>query len=173
MKLFALLIVIIFFAFPLYSQGDAGDVEKEKKTLKQLEDDGKFENGMHLIRLGRQEKGMLILQEYLEIYYNGNHRYEAYREIARVRVENFDYQQAVKVYSRMYEEFGDTEEGVEGFYNMGICYQKMGYRKKAREVFRAIVEHHSETSFARQASLQLDLLNILADERGNEPVNGM
>lgn len=170
MRPFIVFIILSLFAFPVFSQQDTG---KDTKSLKQLEDDSKFENGMHLIRLDRPEKGMQILQEYLEIYYNGNHRYEAYREIARVHVENFDYQQAVKVYRRMYEEFGDTEEGVEGFYNMGICYQKMGYGSRARDVFRAIVEHHSGTSFAQQASLQLDLINILADDKAEKPVNGI
>ena len=52
---------------------------------------------------------------------------------------------------------------MEAFFNTGICYMKMGYDKKASDVFNEIIENHRESAYRQQAELQLDMLNILEE----------
>jgi len=167
--------LILLTLFPLYGQNKgeteaAGDAKKQEKTdvepvaAVNLADEMKFRNAMEFIRLERQNRALEELNEYLEIYIQGAHRDEAYRQIARIHCENFDYLKAVKAYGHLYEEYGSTESGIEGYFNMGLCYGKMGYREKARLIFEEIVRDHSELPCAAKAATQLDLVKIVAGE---------
>ena len=128
-----------------------------------LADDVKFQNGLGFIKLKMYDKALETFNEYLEIYYNGNHRNEAYKYIAEIYFNRLEYARAIQYYRALYEEFSNTEPGVEAFFNTGICYMKMGYDKEASEVFNEIIENHRESAFRQQAELQLDMLNILGE----------
>ncbi|NLV66075.1 MAG: tetratricopeptide repeat protein, partial [Spirochaetes bacterium] len=136
----------------------------EQKTgainLKQVADDLKFRKGAEFYRLERYDLALNELYEYLEIYYDGTHRGEAYRKIADIHIKQYNYQKAVEVYRRLYEEFSSTDEGVDGFFQMGICYLKMGYDSKAEAIFRSIIQEHPGTTGAANAEIQLELLKI-------------
>ncbi len=163
MKRFLVLVsvLILFLCGALYGQDE--DPGKGELNLEKISDDMKFKNGVGFIRLKRYGKALAELNEYLEIYYDGIHRDEAYRNIAEIHFKRFDYQKAVQVYRSLYEEFSNIESGVEAYYRIGICYRKMGYDERAREVFQAILTDHPDSAHAAQARVQLDLLNILAD----------
>jgi TolA-binding protein len=140
----------------------AEDVTKPR-TLDALADDVKFQNGLGFIKLKMYDKALETFNEYLEIYYNGNHRNEAYKYIAEIYFNRLEYLKAIQYYRALYEEYSNTEPGVEAYFNTGICYMKMGYDKKASEVFNEIIENHRESAFRQQAELQLDMLNILGE----------
>ena len=181
-----LLLLLVLAVIPVYGQNkadtDAGADTKKQETdaasdavkknrpdpapvaAVNLSDEMKFRNAMEFIRLERQNRALEELNEYLEIYIQGAHRDEAYRQIARIHCENFDYLKAVKAYGHLYEEYGSTESGIEGYFNMGLCYGKMGYREKARLIFEEIVRDHSELPCAAKAATQLDLVKIVAGE---------
>ncbi len=129
--------------------------------LEKVADNLKYNNALQFIRLNLQDKALQEFQEYLEVYIHGNNRADAYRHVAGIYFSRFDYQRAVKLYRELYEEFNNTEPGIEGFFNMGICYKKMGYDKKAEEIFSYIAGNYTYSNFASQARLQLDLINII------------
>ncbi len=141
----------------------AAEAIKEPRTLDALADDVKFQNGLGFIKLKMYDKALETFNEYLEIYYNGNHRNEAYKYIAEIYFNRLEYNRAIEYYRSLYEEFSTTEPGIEAFFNTGICYMKMGYDKKASEVFNEIIENHRESAYRQQAELQLDMLNILGE----------
>jgi TolA-binding protein len=136
----------------------------EEPNLAKIADDLKFQNGLLFIRLKLQDKAIEELQEYLEIYNDGIHRHEAFRELAEIYYQRFDFQKAVDVLKGLHEEFSNTEEGVEAYFRMGICYKKMGYDANAQRVFNQIIQDHPESGYAYQAQKQLDLLKILAEK---------
>ena len=109
------------------------------------------------------DKALETFHEYLEIYQRGVHRHEAHRQIAAIYFSRLEYLKALRHYRELYEEFSTTESGVEGYFNTAVCYDKMGYDRKAIEVYRDIIENHPDSIYARQAQLQLDLLNILSE----------
>ncbi|MBN2159279.1 MAG: tetratricopeptide repeat protein [Spirochaetes bacterium] len=133
------------------------------RSLEALADDLKFQNGMSFINLKMYDKAIETFNEYLEIYYNGNHRHEAYRQLAGIYFGRLEYLKAIDNYRALYEEFSNTESGIEAYYNVGICYNKMGNDKKAAEIFNDIIESHPDSSYVQQAKLQLDLMNILEE----------
>lgn len=141
----------------------AADEAQGPRTLDALADDAKFQNGLGFIKLKMYDKALETFNEYLEIYYNGNHRNEAYKYIAEIYFNRLEYARAIKYYTALYEEFSNSEPGIEAFFNTGICYMKMGYDKKASEVFNEIIENHRESAYRQQAELQLDMLNILGE----------
>ena len=57
----------------------------------------------------------------------------------------------------------DSDDGVEAYYKVGLCYKKMGYRENASAIFNEILKEHGGSSFASQASLQVELLSILSE----------
>jgi tetratricopeptide (TPR) repeat protein len=158
------------FMLPLYGQ-DAPGAKGEQKDQKNesesvapanLADEMKFRDAMEFIRLERNAKALDELNEYLEIFINGSHRDEAFRQIARIHCESFDYLKAVRAYQRLYEEYGTSESGIEGYYNMGLCYRKMGYRDRARRIFEEIIRDHAGLPVANRAGIQLELVKIVS-----------
>lgn len=171
---FLAIIILSAVAVPLQGQEmgeETATVEgqKEKKeeipvSAENLADEAKFRNAMDFIRLARPQKALQELQEYLEIYSRGAHRDEAYRQIALIYCENFDYLKAVSAYRNLYQEYGGSESGIGAYFNMGMCYRKMGYREKARRVFEDIVRDYPASSYARQAETQIELVKIIAEQ---------
>jgi TolA-binding protein len=96
-----------------------------------------------------------------EIYINGQHKKEAYKKIALIYFEQFNYIKSIKALKSIYEEFSSSEEGIEAYFMTGICYQKMGFLDNAKQVFRSLIEEHPESNFAYQAKIKLDLIDIL------------
>ena len=74
-----------------------------------------------------------------------------------------EYLKAVDKYSALYEEFSNTESGIEAYFNIGICHIKMGNEKKAAEIFNDIVENHADSAYRQQAELQLSMIDILQE----------
>ncbi len=139
----------------------AADVAKERFNYEKSADNLKFQNGAYFIKLELMDKAVQELQEYLEIYTGGIHRHDAYRLLGNIYFQRFDYQKAIKMYLKLYEEFGVAEEGIGGYFSVGMCYQKMGFDDKAIAIFHGITEDYPQSGFAYQAQVQLDLLNIL------------
>ena len=153
--IFALFFIFTDFA---YSQENKG---KYPVNYDKISDDIKFKNASRFFKLFKYHKAMEELNEYLEIYVDGNHRPEAYKLLAKIYFNQFDYQETIKMYRALYEEYSNTEEGVGALYSVGICYTKMGYNKKAIKVFRDIISEHSDSSYAVNSQVQIDLLKIL------------
>jgi len=152
------LLCIIYIAIcssPLYAEGATGAV-----NLKQVSDDLKFRKGAEFYRLEKYDLALNELYEYLEIYYDGTHRNEAYKKIAEIHIKQYDYQKALEVYRRLYEEFSTTEDGINAYFQMGICYMKMGFDSKAEAIFRSIIQEHPGTTAAYNSEIQLELLKI-------------
>ena len=137
-----------------------GENIEKQLSLEQVADDQKFSNGMNFLYLKRYDKALEEFLEYLEIYYNGNHRNEAYAKIAGIYFDRQYYLKAINYYKGLYEEFSDTEEGLGGYYNIGICYVKMGYDKQALEIFSRILREHPSSSQAAKAQIQIELLEV-------------
>jgi TolA-binding protein len=158
-KIAVILFYILYVVAPLPAQ------EKEAPlNLAKIADDFKFRNGIAFIKLGRYDRAVEELQEYLEIYSHGIHRHEAFKNIAEIYFSQFQYQKAQQVYHLLYEEFSDTDEGTEAYYMIGVCYQKMGQDEKAGSIFKDIMKKHAGSGYAYQAAVQVDLLNIINEE---------
>ncbi len=151
--------LILLVSLPLAAQNN-----NKGLNLDRVADDLKYRNGYRFVELGRYNKALEELNEYLEIFLSGTHRDEAYDNIARIYFTRLDYQKAAGIYRRLFEEFSNSDSGIEGYYNMGVCYQKMGYNSKAAEVFRDIVMNYPESTMTGKAKIQVDLLKILESE---------
>lgn len=157
----SLILIMSHQAAPAQGAKEPLDPKKESLDLKKEADDIKFENGMQFARMGLMKQALRELNEYLEVYIHGIHRKEAFLKIARIHFDRYDYIKALKTYTSLYEEFSHTEEGVEAYFQMGICYQKMGYDDKAVEIFKSLQEDYPNSAFALQAKSQLELIEIL------------
>lgn len=155
----SLLSVILLVSIPLAAQN-----KNKGLNLDRIADDLKYRNGYRFIELGRYDKALEELNEYLEIFLYGTHRDEAYSNIAGIYFTRLDYQKAAGTYRQLFEEFSNSDSGIEGYYNMGVCYQKMGYNRKAAEVFQDIVRNYPESTMTGKAKIQIDLLKILESE---------
>jgi len=141
----------------------AADMAGDTRSMEVLADDLKFQNGVGFFKLRMYDKALETFNEYLEIYYNGTHRHEAYRNIADIYFNRMEYLKAIEHYRALYEEFSNTESGIEAYYNIGICNIKMGYTQRAAEIFTEIIERHHDSAYRQQAELQLDVLTILQE----------
>lgn len=149
------IIILMISGSGLYAEQKTGAI-----NLKQVADDMKFRKGAEFYRLERYDLALNELYEYLEVYYDGTHRGEAYRKIADIHIRQYNYQKAVEIYRRLYEEFSSTDEGIDGYFQMGVCYLKMGYDSKAEAIFKSIIQEHPGTTGASNAEIQLELLKI-------------
>ena len=163
MKLFkitAMLVLVLSFLVSLSAEENSG-----LSNLKRVADDMKFQNGMEFYKLEKFDRALNEFNEYIEIYFDGVHRNEALKKIAEIHIRFFDYQKAIDAYRILYQEFSSTDEGIDAYFQIGICYKKMGFDSKAEAIFKYIVQEHPGTSSAYNSEIQLDLLKILIDQK--------
>jgi len=134
-------------------------------NLKKVADDMKFQNGLEFYKLEKFDRALSEFNEYIEIYFDGIHRNEALKKIAEINIRFFNYQKAIDAYRILYQEFSSTEEGIDAYFQIGICYKKMGFDSKAEAIFKYIVDEHPGSSAAYNSEIQLDLLKILIDQK--------
>ena len=138
--------------------------QEQEEDLAKVADDLKFENGKHFYDMKLYDKSLRELNEYLEIYINGQHRKEALWTIGSIYFRKFDYTRAVKSYKSLYEEFSTSEEGIKAYYHAGICYMKMGFPQKAEKVFSTIMEDHPDSPYSSQSRTQITLIRIMENK---------
>ncbi|MBN2041046.1 MAG: tetratricopeptide repeat protein [Spirochaetes bacterium] len=153
-----LFITTLFITTFLFGQDKPAD-----RDLRIFSDNTRFENANQFYKLGKFTKALGLLNEYLEIYPNGLHRKEAFKIIASIYFNEYNYFKAIKFYNSLYEEHNNTEEGIEAFFMTGICYQKMGFADSAKKIFNTIIEEHPGSGYAYQSKIKLDLISILED----------
>ncbi len=156
---------IFFTALILFSLCIPGFSQKADDTMnmRKISDDMKFATGEEFYRLREYHKALNILNEYLEVYYDGIHRSEAYRKIADIHIKDFNYQKAVSVYQELYLEFSNSDEGVDAYFQTAICYKKMGFDEKAVQIFDYIIKEHPGTTAAYHSEIQRDLIKIYSE----------
>ncbi len=161
MRLFK--IIIILFVVLTMQSGFTADEPTGLANLKKVADDMKFQNGMEFYKLEKFDRALSEFNEYIEIYYDGIHRNEAMRKIAEIHIRFFNYQKAIDAYRALYQEFSSTDEGIDAYFQIGICYKKMGFDSKAEGIFKYIIDEHPGTSASHNAQIQLDLLKITSE----------
>lgn len=149
---FAIIIAgTIGFSFNTY--GDEQDPDR-------MADDLKYESARYFYENRLYEKCLNEMKEYLEIYSNGIHRKEAYLTIADIYFKRYDYYRAAKSYMALYEEFSNSDEGLQGYFNAAVCYEKMGNEKKAKEILKTIIDDHPDSRHAALAQTRLEVLEL-------------
>jgi TolA-binding protein len=157
-KHLAAITTIIFSLITTAVTGETGALDSAR-----IADNMKYQNGVEFMKINDYSRALNEFNEYLEIYINGMHRGKAYRNIAEIHISRFDFQRAIKAYMGIYQEYSYTEEGIDAYFQAGVSYKKMGYDRKAGDIFRHIVEEHPGTSAAYNAGIQLELIKIIAN----------
>lgn len=160
LKIMFIFILMISFSSVLSAEENTG-----LANLKKVADDMKFQNGMEFYKLEKFDRALNEFREYIEIYFDGIHRNEALRKIAEINIRLFEYQKAIDAYRMLYQEFSSTEDGIDAYFQIGVCYKKMGFDTKAESIFKYIVAEHPGTSAAYNSEIQLDLLKITTDQK--------
>ncbi len=159
MKKFIILLSLLLFIsselYPVFAEDDS-----ETVNLKKVADDMKFNNAIQFFKLGKYDRALNEFYEYIEIYYDGIHRGEVFRKIAEIHIKNFNYQKAIEAYNSLYQESGETDEGLDAYFQTGVCYKKMGFDAKAEAIFKYIIQSHSGTQAAYNSEIQLELLQM-------------
>jgi len=148
-------LLILMTTMSLFAQ-----VSEEEPDLARIADDLKYDNARHFYEMRLYDKAMAEMNEYLEIHINGLHRKEAYMTIADIHYRRFDYRRAARTYTGLYEEFSGTDEGIQAYLNAGICHDKMGNGRKARDIFNSIIEDHPDSRQATMARTQLEIMEL-------------
>jgi len=152
-KIIQLVLLLIILKSPAFPE----DINK----LTRLEDNLKFNNGIIFLNLNENDNALREFSEYLEVYYHGIHRKEAFKNIGDIYFSRFNFIKAFNTYRSLYEEFSNAREGNEAHLQMGICYLKMGYYDNAEKLFKSIIETSADTSIIQSAKIQLDLIDII------------
>ena len=134
---------------------------KDELKLKKIADDIKFHNGFQFYTLGMEQKALEEFKEYLEIFINGTHRKEVYSYIAKIYFDRQEYPLSIKANRSLFEEYSHSEEGVAAYFQIGICYQKMGNSKKAGEIFKTIIRDYPDSNYAYRARIYSDIAELL------------
>jgi TolA-binding protein len=152
---------------PLAAQESA-----EEPDLARIADDMKFENARHFYDMKLYDLSLRDMNEYLEVYIQGAHRKEAYMTIADIHFKRFEYRKAVKAYTSLYGEYSTSDEGIQAYFNSAVCHEKMGNEKKAREIYKNIIEDHPDSQQASMARTQIELIGILGNVPSSKNLTG-
>jgi len=155
--------IIIMFSLILFANADSYINAEEvsgSANIKKAADDMKFANALGFYKLEQYDRALNEFHEYIEIYYDGIHRSEAFRKIADIYIKKFNYQKAIESYNSIYQEFSGSDEGLDAYFQTGVCYKKMGFDSKAEVIFKNIMANHPGTSAAYNSEIQLELLRM-------------
>lgn len=155
-KVLHFLFLLMFSCISLFAQNNGNEIER-------IADDARFGNAYYLVTIGRKDKAITLLSEYIEVYIDGAHRKKAILTIGDIYYERFEYLRASNFYMMLFEEYPDSEEGVEAYYRTGLCSIKMGDRDKAASVFQDIVENYQGFAASEKAGLEYTI-NTLIEE---------
>ena len=156
-------IILISSIAPLAAQNMA-----EEPDLSRIADDLKYENARHFYDMKLYDQSLRDMNEYLEVFSRGFHRKEAYMTIADIHFKRYEYRKAARAYTRLYEEFNTSDEGLQAFFNAAICHEKMGNEKKAGEIYTQILEDHPDSQQATMAQTQMEILGIIGRRQTGE-----
>ena len=143
----------------------------EEPDLARIADDLKYENARHFYDMKLYNQSLRDMNEYLEVYIQGAHRKEAFMTIADIHFKRFEYRKAVKAYTSLYGEYSTSDEGIQAYFNAAVCHEKMGNEKKAREIYKSIMEDHPDSQQASMARTQIELLGILGSVSASSAKN--
>jgi TolA-binding protein len=135
----------------------ASETGSESSDLERVSDDVRYENASDLLKLKKKDKALALFGEYLELFPEGAHRKEVLRSIGDIYLERSDYSRAIKYYQQLYEEYGNEDEGIAGFFQTAICYSRMGNTDKAVEIYKGIIERYPSSPYSAKAKNQLDI----------------
>ncbi len=147
-----MLVLLLLVTLPVAAQ--------EKRTMQQEADDKKFQQGLFFVSINEHQKALNEFYEYLDIYVDGLHRAKAYRFIAAIYFDDSQYTKAISVYKRLFEEFPLTDDGIYGLFQIGICYNKMGFENDAVKAFSQLIKEYPDSHYAKDASTMIELLKI-------------
>jgi TolA-binding protein len=153
-----ILFILILAILPLSLSAEGA---KDELKLKKIADDIKFQNGLQFYTLGMEHKALEEFKEYLEIFINGTHRKEAHSYIAKIYFDRQEYPLSIKANRSLFEEYSHSEEGIEAYFQIGLCYQKMGNNRKAGEIFNTIIRDYPDSNYAYRARIYSDIAEIL------------
>ena len=153
--------ILILAMLPAWLSAEEG---RGKLNLKRIADDIKFQNGLQFYTLKNEEKAIEEFREYLEIFINGIHRKEAHAYIAKIYFDRQEYPLSIKANRSLFEEYSHSEEGIEAYFHIGLCHQKMGNHRKAQEVFRTIIRDYPDSNQAYRARIYADIAEILKNK---------
>ena len=148
-------LLIVLFLFVLVPA-----IAQEKRTMLQEADDKKFQQGLFFVSINEDQKALNEFYEYLDIYVNGLHRAKAYRFIAAIYFDNSQFDKAIKMYKRLFEESPLTDDGMYSLLQIGICYNKMGYEDDAMKAFTQLINEYPDSYYAREALKMIELIKI-------------
>lgn len=152
-KIFILSLMLMILKSPLFSEGT--------NHLSRLEDNLKFNNGILFLNLNEYDNALREFGEYIEVYTQGIHRKEAFKNIGDIYFTRFNFIKALNTYRSLYEEFSNAREGNEAHLQMGVCYLKMGYYDNAEKIFKSIIDTTTDPSIIQSAKIQLELIDIV------------
>ncbi len=152
-KLAFALIIAVLAVSSFSAYGDEEDLDR-------MADDLKYETARYFYENRLYDKCLSEMKEYLEIYSNGLHRKEAYLTIADIYFKRYDYSRAAKSYLALYEEFSNSDEGLQAYFNASVCYEKMGNEKKAKEILKTLIDDHPDSRHAALAQTRLEVLEL-------------
>ncbi|MFW6365940.1 MAG: tetratricopeptide repeat protein [Spirochaetota bacterium] len=138
-----------------------GGVRAQNGELSRIADDTRFNNAYYFVTMDMPEKAALYLGEYIEVYQDGIHRKEALMALGDIYYQKFEYERARSYYMMLFEEYPNTEQGVEAYYRSALCFIKMGMPEKADAVFTDIVDNYPQYTAAENARLQRDIESML------------
>jgi TolA-binding protein len=162
------ILLIVIFSVPLaLTAEEVGS----KLDLIRIADDMKYQNGLQFYRLKREDRALQEFNEYLEVFINGIHRKEVFATIAKIYFDQQEYPRSIQAYEDLYAEFPHSDEGVEAFFRTGLCYQKMGDEKRAREVFEILLRDYPDSHFAQRARIYLNISEILTEQKASQEIN--
>ena len=162
MKIIFGLVVTLTLIIPVTVLSQTEMAESRLNTAS-IAENMKYRNALGFMEINDYSRALNEFNEYLEIYINGIYRDRVYRKIAEIHISRFDYLKAVNAYKSLYQEFSYSEEGIDAFFRAGICYKKMGYDQKAKEIFRYIIEKHPGTNAAFNADIQFKVIDIISE----------
>ena len=115
-----------------------------------------YKAAFELIKSRQYEQAKLALQNLIIEFPIGTYTANSYYWLGEVFLVQSEYIKAVESFDKIISDFGKHRKVPDALYKIGVAYNKMEQKEKAKAYFQRVIADHPESSSARLALNLLD-----------------
>jgi tol-pal system protein YbgF len=115
-----------------------------------------YKAAFELIKSRQYEQAKLALQSLINEFPTGTYTANSYYWLGEVLLVQSEYIKAAESFDKVISDFGKHRKVPDALYKIGVAYNKMEQKEKAKTYFQRVIADHPESSSARLALNLLD-----------------
>ena len=150
MKKIILVVSLLVFNTFLYSQSK---IQSSQESIL-------YDLAHSLYTEGRYTQALHSFNDFIDLYPSSPKRSLVFEKIAHIYELRQEFVRSAKMYHKLYEELGDTVQGLSYYLEEGRLHEAMGRSAKALSIYKDIIQMHPNSDIAELAEQKISVYEV-------------